>query len=71
MPPGWVAGALASRTHVVVLVRGANDGLRRDDVGSMTAALDVVIGQAQGAVGEVVRAGMEGRMEGPVAHGAA
>ena len=53
--------------HVVVLARGANDGPRHGDVRSMTALLDVVIGQAQGAVGGVVRT----RMEGPAAHGAA
>ena len=44
-----------------------NDGLRRGDIRSMTAAPDAIIRPAQGASAEVVLAGMEA----PPAHGAA
>ena len=64
---GWVAGTLARPAHVVVLALGANDGLRRGDIRSMTAAPDAIIRPAQGASAEVVLAGMEA----PPAHGAA
>ena len=58
---------IGRRAQVVVLALGANDGLRRGDVRSMTAPLDAIIRQAQGAGAEVVLAGMEA----PAAHGAA
>ena len=58
---------IGRRAQVVVLALGANDGLRRGDIRSMTAPLDAIIRQAQGAGAEVVLAGMEA----PAAHGAA
>ena len=58
---------IGRRAQVVVLALGANDGLRRGDIRSMTAPLDAIIRQAQGAGAEVVVAGMEA----PAAHGAA